>query len=151
MKILSNEKGFTLIELVLIIVILGILAAVATVQFGNIISDSKDSAVQGAAGSYNASLALAINSLKALPGSGAGAGNFGGEVYDKTTVSGTGVIVSAYDAANNDFDICSGGATCTHSHGAGPACGSTSHRYVNVVYTPATGQLTVSAPAACAS
>ncbi len=150
MKTLRSEAGFTLIELVIIIVVLGILAAVATVQFGNIIQDSKDAAVQGAAGSYNAQLALAINTLKALPSGGAG-GTFKTEVYDKTTVSGSGVKISAWDGANNDFDVCSGGATCTHTHGSGPACGSTSHRYVNVAYTPGTGALTIGTVGACAS
>lgn len=150
MNILKNEKGFTLIELVLIIVILGILAAVATIQFGNIIENSKDSAVQGAAGSYNASLAVAVNTLKALPTGGA-TGTFQSEVFAKTTLSGTGVVVSSWDGTNNDFDICSGGTTCTHTHGSGPACGSTSHRYVNVTYNPVTGALTIGAPTGCAS
>ncbi|MBI3812684.1 MAG: type II secretion system protein, partial [Nitrospirae bacterium] len=70
MKILKNEKGFTLIELVLIIVILGILGAVATVQFGTIITDAKNSAIDGTFGQYSAQLSLAINSLKAIPNSG---------------------------------------------------------------------------------
>ncbi len=150
MKMLRNQAGFTLIELVIIIVVLGILAAVATIQFGTIIQDSKDAAVQGAAGSYNAQLSLAVNTLKTLPTGGA-LGTFKTEVFDKTTVSGSGVKISTWDGVNNDFDICSGGATCTHTHGSGPACGSTSHRYLNVVYTPATGALTIGAVAFCAS
>lgn len=150
MKMLKNEKGFTLIELVLVIVVLGILAAVATIQFGNIMQDSKDAAAQGTVGAYNAALAVAVNTLKAVPTGGA-AGTFKSEVFDRTSISGTGVIVSAWDGGNNDFDICSGGTTCTHTHGSAPACGSTSDRYVNVTYTPATGALTITAPGSCAS
>lgn len=70
MKVLKNEQGFTLIELVLIIVVLGILGAVATVQFGNIIQDANNAALDGGAGSYATQLALTINSLKRNPTSG---------------------------------------------------------------------------------
>jgi len=84
MKILSNEKGFTLIELVLIIVILGILGAVATVQFGNIIQDANNAALDGGAGSYNTQLALEINSLKRLPT----LGEFDSDVFPAATPSG---------------------------------------------------------------
>jgi MSHA pilin protein MshA len=62
-----NEKGFTLIELVLVIVVLGVLAAVATIQFGTLVSDANNAALDGAPGVYNAQLALAINKLKTLP------------------------------------------------------------------------------------
>ena len=61
MKILRNEKGFTLIELVLIIVILGILGAVATVQFGTITRDANIASLDGAGGPYGTQLALAVN------------------------------------------------------------------------------------------
>lgn len=40
MKILNNQKGFTLIELVLIIIILGVLAAVAIPKFVSLQSDA---------------------------------------------------------------------------------------------------------------
>jgi prepilin-type N-terminal cleavage/methylation domain-containing protein len=84
MNTLKNQKGFTLIELVLIIVILGILGAVATVQFGTIISDSNKAALDGAAGPYNAQLALAVNTLKAVPT----CAQFDTEVFAKTSISG---------------------------------------------------------------
>jgi len=91
MKILKSEKGFTLIELVLIIVILGILGAVATVQFGSLIKDANQSALDGGAGPYNTQLALTINTLKALPS----AVQFKSSVFDIAQPSGGTVVHTA--------------------------------------------------------
>ncbi len=43
-KYAKNEKGLTLIELLVVIVILGIIAAIAVVSIGNIIGNTKDKA-----------------------------------------------------------------------------------------------------------
>ncbi|HEY4484764.1 MAG TPA: type II secretion system protein, partial [Nitrospiria bacterium] len=67
MKMLRNEKGFTLIELVLIIVILGILAAVAIVQFGTLSTDARDAAIDGGYGSYQSALAIAVGLCRSFP------------------------------------------------------------------------------------
>jgi prepilin-type N-terminal cleavage/methylation domain-containing protein len=88
MKILSNEKGFTLIELVLIIVILGVLGAVATVQFGNIIKDANNAALDGGPGSYSTQIALTINSLRRLPTSA----EFDTFIFPQATPSGGSVV-----------------------------------------------------------
>ncbi len=49
-----SKKGFTLIELVIVIVILGILAAVAIPRFVGLTKEAKISAVKGFAGSLRA-------------------------------------------------------------------------------------------------
>ena len=45
-----NQKGFTLIELVMIIVILGILAAVAIPKYQDLSSEAKEAAGRSALG-----------------------------------------------------------------------------------------------------
>jgi type II secretory pathway pseudopilin PulG len=109
MKRLKNESGFTLIEVVLIIIVLGVLAAVAMVQFGTIADDSKQAALDGAFGSFNTQLALAVNTLKGLPhdDDDTTAGSFKLEVYDKVTIAGGTVkkkLVNAAVCANPTCD-----------------------------------------------
>ncbi len=55
---LRNQKGFTLIELVMVIVILGILAAVAIPRFIDLQGNAAQSAVDGVAGSLGSASAI---------------------------------------------------------------------------------------------
>ncbi|SEK95884.1 MSHA pilin protein MshA [Colwellia chukchiensis] len=57
-KNLQTQKGFTLIELVVVIVILGILAATAAPKFIDLTGDAKASVVQGVQGSVNSAINL---------------------------------------------------------------------------------------------
>ena len=54
----STQQGFTLIELVVVIVILGILAAFAIPRFANIATDARTSAINGMAGTLRSTAAL---------------------------------------------------------------------------------------------
>jgi MSHA pilin protein MshA len=55
----SKQKGFTLIELVVVIVILGILAATAAPKFIDLTGDARKSVMQGVQGSINSAVNLA--------------------------------------------------------------------------------------------
>jgi MSHA pilin protein MshA len=59
MKTLRSEKGFTLIELVMVIVILGILAAFALPRYANLQTEARISAVNGLAGGLRSAVAIA--------------------------------------------------------------------------------------------
>ena len=56
---MNNQKGFTLIELVVVIVVLGILAAFALPRFINVTSEARAATVEACAGSLRAAVALA--------------------------------------------------------------------------------------------
>ena len=51
MQKVSTQQGFTLIELIIVIVLLGILAVTAAPKFLNLQDDARDSVLQGIAGS----------------------------------------------------------------------------------------------------
>jgi MSHA pilin protein MshA len=57
MKTLRNEKGFTLIELVMVIVILGILAAVVVPRFADLSQEAEAGALAGVAGGLSSAMA----------------------------------------------------------------------------------------------
>ncbi|MFQ5579615.1 MAG: type II secretion system protein [Nitrospiria bacterium] len=119
MKVLKNEKGFTLIELVLIIVVLGILSAVALNQFGNLSTSARDGAIDGAYGAFQSGVAISLGECRSLPTAANQAvdgdclpigtdtaGDFATMVDGRVDL--TGDLSSNYVAATGVLTICSG-------------------------------------------
>lgn len=66
----NNQAGFTLIELVMVIVILGALAAIALPKFVDFGTDAKAAAVQGVAGALSSASAINYAQRKVTPSAG---------------------------------------------------------------------------------
>jgi MSHA pilin protein MshA len=58
MRLPNNQKGFTLIEVVIIIVILGILAAVAIPKYQDLSSEAKEAAARSSLGAMRSAITI---------------------------------------------------------------------------------------------
>lgn len=85
-KIVRNQKGFTLVEIIAVLVILGILAAFAIPKYFNLQDDAKNRALQGALAEgkarinqYAAQYLLTAGTWPAVGAYGAGVGTNAGD------------------------------------------------------------------------
>ncbi len=117
----TQQGGFTLIELVMVIVILGILAAAVVPNFVNLKDEARQAAVEGVAGSISS--AFAINYAAVSVGTGKGVDLSGdAELCDiasfnsllSTPIDATAYTVTAGSLNCSDVAVVAGdSASCT--------------------------------------
>lgn len=138
-------QGFTLIELIVVILILSILAAVALPRLAQMQAEARIAKMNGALGSIKAAAALAHaqllvrNNAADLTGNPAGANDVNMEGVDVVFVNGypnAATIGQVAGLAATDYVQVAGGATLTVTPDA-------SHAACSIIYTQAAGSNTL--------
>jgi MSHA pilin protein MshA len=140
------QKGFTLIELIVVIVILGILAATALPRFINVATDARRAAMNGMAGGLRSAVALAQSRYVAtgIPTATTIDMGLAGAIQAVVVAAGTGIpagtaagIQAAMQATDGFAFACAAGV-CTVTQTGGPAaCALTYDGATGVVNTAA--------------
>ena len=114
----QKQNGFTLIELIMVIAVLGILAAFAIPKFADLSSDARKAAIQGAAASIKSASAIAHSAYLADGSSPASVTMEGAPVALAFGYPTAASIVTAAQISSTDFTVDTTGPTTVRAIGA---------------------------------